>query len=128
MGIGHAEQWAEHITTTQLAEHFGMRESVSILLSLNRLRWLGHVACMPDDRLPNWILFGWLPRTRPTHGVKLRWRDKVRQDLRNFSINDCLWYRQAQDWDLWKQLSNRGVEGLLAAPHSEPNSFHCQTC
>ena len=50
MGIGRAVHWAEHITTTQLAECFGVRESSSILLSLSRLRWLGHVALMPDDR------------------------------------------------------------------------------
>ena len=92
MGIGRTVQWAEHITTIQLAERFGMHESVSILLSLRRLRWLGHVACMPDDRIPKQILFRWLPRAWPVHGVKLRWWDKVRQELKNFLINDCLWY------------------------------------
>ena len=74
-------------TTAKLAERFGMRESISILLSLSRLRWLGHVVRMPD--IPKRILYGWLPMARPAHGVKLRWRDKVRQDLKNFSINDC---------------------------------------
>ena len=50
MGIEHAVQWAEHIiATAQLVERFGMCESASILLSLNRLRWLGHKARMPDD-------------------------------------------------------------------------------
>ena len=49
MGIGCAVQWAEHITTAQLAKCFGMRESISILLSLSRLRWLGYVERMPDD-------------------------------------------------------------------------------
>ena len=82
-----AVQWAEHITTAQLAERFGMRESISILLSLSRLRWLGHVVRMLD--IPKRILYGWLPMARPAHGVKLRWRDKVRQDLKNFSINNC---------------------------------------
>ena len=35
------------------------------------------------DRIPKKLLFGWLPQTRPAHGAKLRWRDKVRQDLRD---------------------------------------------
>ena len=73
MGIGCAVQWTEHITTAQLAECFSMRESISILLSLSRLRWLGHVACMPDDHIPKRILSGWLPRAQPAHGVKLWW-------------------------------------------------------
>ena len=115
IGIGCTVQWAEHITTAQLAERFGMRESISTLLSLSRLRWLGRVAHIPDDCIPKRILFGWLPRARPAHGVKLRWRDKVRQDLKNFSINDCLWYQQAQDQVLWKQLVNGGVENLCRA-------------
>ena len=81
MGIGKAVQWAQHITTIQLAEHFGMQETVSNLLNLARLRWLGHVARMSDDCIPKQILFGWLPQTRTAHGVKLRWRDKAKQDL-----------------------------------------------
>ena len=40
MGIGCIVQWAEHISTAQLAEHFGMQESVSFLLCLSGLKWL----------------------------------------------------------------------------------------
>ena len=82
MGIEHAVQWAKHIiATAQLVERFGMCESASILLSLSRLRWLGHKARMPDDCIPKRSLFGWLPRAQPAHGVKLHWQDKVRLDL-----------------------------------------------
>ena len=45
---------------------------------------MGHVARMADDCILKRILFGWLPQTRPAHGVKLRWRDKVKQTLRAF--------------------------------------------
>ena len=50
------------------------------LLSIRRLRCLGHTARMDDVRIPKRLLFGWLPRSRPAHGAKLRWRDKVRKD------------------------------------------------
>jgi len=56
MEIGKAVQWPQHI---QLAKCFGVRESISNLLGLARLKWLGHVAWMPDDRIPKKILFGW---------------------------------------------------------------------
>ena len=44
MSVGNAVQWAQHITTAQLAEHFGMNESINHLLGQSRLRWLGHLA------------------------------------------------------------------------------------
>ena len=58
MGIGKAVHWAQHISTIQLPERFGMREFISNLSSLARLRWLGHVAQMPDDRIPKNNLIG----------------------------------------------------------------------
>ena len=127
MGIGRTVQWAQHITTIQMAERFGMRESVGNLLSLARLRWLGHVSRMSDDRIPKRILFGWLPQTRPARSVKLRWHDKVKQDLKSFSISDS-WYHQAQDRCLWKQLVNEGLTYLLTRSQSQPKPFHCRTC
>ena len=33
------------------------------LITARRLRWLGHVAQMGEERL----LFGWLPERRPAH-------------------------------------------------------------
>ena len=127
MGIGRSMQWAERITTTQLAECFGIRESIGNLLTSATLRWLGHVACLSDNRMPKKILFGWLPQKHPAHGVKLRWRDKVRQNFKSLSINDSLWYQQAQDRNLWKQLCNTGMENMLTVPQSH-HSFHCSTC
>ena len=44
MGVGRAVQWAQHVTTAQLAEHFGMKESNGHLLGQSRLRWLDHLA------------------------------------------------------------------------------------
>ena len=37
MGFGKAVQWAQHITSAQLAERFGMKESIGHLLGEGRL-------------------------------------------------------------------------------------------
>ena len=97
IGVGKAVQWAQHLTTAQLAERFGMNKSINHLLGQSRLRWLGHLARMSDSRTPKHLLFGWFSPKHPAHGVKLRWRDKVRQDLKSFSIPETLWYVQAQE-------------------------------
>ena len=76
-------QWREHVTTKQLALKLGMTKGASVLLALRRLRWLGHVGRMTDDRLPKQILLGELLSTRPFHGPKLGWSDVVQRDLQN---------------------------------------------
>ena len=43
-------------------------ESIDDLLTQYQLRWLGHVAWMPDTRYPKQMLFGWLPQKHPAHG------------------------------------------------------------
>ena len=57
-------------------------------LMASRLRCLGHLECMEDYRLPRKIMHGWLLSPRPPHGVKLRCRDKVMQDLKKIGISD----------------------------------------
>ena len=56
MGIGKAVQWAQHITTIQLAEYFGMQQTIGNLLSFK----VGSCClyCMSDDRIPKRTLFG----------------------------------------------------------------------
>ena len=64
---------------------------------------------MKDDRLPKQILFGWLPQKRPAHGVRMRWRDRVRKDLKNFYIKEKNWFEIAQDRGEWKAMCKKGL-------------------
>jgi len=77
--VSRAEQQIRHLTTAQVRTMFRMEISMKDLLSVRWLRWLGHMARMSDNKI------GWLP-TQPAHGAKLRWSDKVRQDIKRFSI------------------------------------------
>ena len=59
--------------TLQIRESFGMKELVEEMIVQWRLRWLGHVSRMDQSRMPKQLLFSRLRKTRPFHGVKMRW-------------------------------------------------------
>ena len=46
-----------HITSFQTREMWGDKETVKSKLAKRRLEWLGHVARIPDHRMPKSILF-----------------------------------------------------------------------
>ena len=74
-----------------------MEESLEDMVIARRLCWLGHVARMSEERIPKNVLFGWLPQRRPAHGTKMRWRDRVRRDLRKFHIDENTWFKECQE-------------------------------
>ncbi len=89
---------------------FGMEESIEDLVSARRLRWLGHLARTDEDRLPKKVLFGWLPQRHLLHGTKVRWKDRVRKDMKKFNISEGGWITAAQDRGYWHGLCTE--EGL----------------
>jgi hypothetical protein len=62
-----------------------------------RLNWLGHVECMPEDNRVKKIK-SWKPRSkRPVGRSKTRWEDDVLGDIRSLNINN--WKKVVQDRD-----------------------------
>ena len=108
------QQRSQHLSSVQIAKHFGMEASLKDLITARRLRWLGHVARMEEDRIPKRLLFGWLPQRRPAHGTKTRWRDRVRKDLKRFGIAESIrsWYRVAQERGCWRGKCHAGLEDV----------------
>ena len=117
MGVSKYQQWKERITSRRLAEAFGMEEAMVNLLMTQRLRWLGHVACMEPTRMPKLLLFGELEKKRPGHGIKRRWRDLVAADIKAVDVSDG-WYDLAQDRKAWRALCWDGVMSLIEQHHS----------
>ena len=58
LGISRIVQWKEYLTTAELAGRFGMAESIGDLLTQYQLRWLRHVAQLPDTKHQKKLLFG----------------------------------------------------------------------
>ena len=66
-----------------------------------QIEMAGYVARTNEERTPKQLFFGWLPKMCATHGQRLRWRDKVRQNLRDFQIEEGAWYQLAQERNHW---------------------------
>ncbi|KAI8498396.1 hypothetical protein Bbelb_235980 [Branchiostoma belcheri] len=89
------------------------------ILRRNRLRWLGHVARMDDNRprLPKKILYGELSQgSRPRGRPKLRFKDLCKATLQDFSIES--WEKAASDRSKWRAAIHKGTELFKAARES----------
>ncbi len=74
--------------------------SVESQLQGKRLRWLGHVFRMPNDRLPKKLLFGEVKGLRPPGRPRSSFNDVALRDCQNCRISRP--YRDAQDRLLWR--------------------------
>jgi hypothetical protein len=70
-----------------------------------RLKWLGHVERMPNERevtrIYKWKTLASRPKGRP----KNRWEDYVRMDLQKMNIKK--WKRSVLDRNLWRTIVER---------------------
>ena len=93
--------WRDH-KSNETVRHSCNLPSIAGEVRFRRLKWLGHVARMPDDRQPVQVLFGQLigpgVRGRPRES----WRSIVCRDLTALKVAN--WYRTAQDRLAWRQL------------------------
>ena len=63
------------ISMAEVRRRWCDEETAADKVKKRRLEWLGHLARMPDHRVPKSTLFSWLPEPRPRCGPKRRWRD-----------------------------------------------------
>jgi len=71
LGISRAMQISQHISNEEVRSRVGMPVTLVVLISCRRLRWLGYVARMGDDRLPKQLLFVVAPTLTTTWGKAL---------------------------------------------------------
>ena len=99
--------WQDKIPDTEVLKRAGM-QSVHTLLKLAQLRWTGHVTRMPNERLPNKILYGELQVGKRSHGgQKKRYKDTLKASLKDFNIPTESWEQIAQDRTKWRSKKNQ---------------------
>ena len=95
--------WVDKIPNTEVLARAGT-PSIFTLLRHRRLRWLGHVRRMPDDRIPKRVLYGQLASGNRTTGrPKLRFRDVVKRDMKAVDIGLTTWESLAADRSSWRR-------------------------
>ena len=76
----------------------------------NRLRWLGHVSRMDQDRLPLITLYGELSLGHRDVGLpKKRYKDLLKSSLSSCSIDQSTWYQLASNRADWRKRVFDGV-------------------
>ena len=69
-----------------------------------RMRWVGHVARMGEDRGVHRVLVGKPEGKRPLGKPRRRWEDNIKMDLREFGGGRGDWMELAQYRDRWRAL------------------------
>ena len=117
LSISRVQQYVQRISK-EVWDWFEMTTPLLLTIPCRGLRWLGHDAWMNDVCLLKQFLFGWLPNPCPVHGIKLRWRDNVRRDLKVFSIDERTWYALAHGRQSWLLQCTRGASTVPLQPQS----------
>ena len=76
------------------------------VIKSRRMRWVGHVAHMGEERGVYRVLVGKLEVKRPLGRPRRRWVDTIRMDLQEVGCGYMDWVGLAQYRDRWRTLVN----------------------
>jgi hypothetical protein len=105
-------RWHDRISNTEVLKR---AKSTSIMgtLSTRRLRWLGHIRRMDNNRILKQVLFGKLFEGKRRRGRPLlRYKDKCKASLKDFSIDHNNLEKLANDRVTWKQTIRAGAKSF----------------
>ena len=101
--------WKDKIPDTEILERTGL-PCVQTELRKNRIRWAGHVKRMPDHRIPKQLLYCQLREGKRSRGrPKKRFKDCLKDSLKDFGMNTDSWEEDAEDRATWRGLIRNGA-------------------
>ena len=101
--------WKEKVPNVEIFRRTNC-VSVENLLNRNRLRWVGHVIRMSDDRLPKQMLYGELSLgTRKTGGQLKRYKDVTKRSLIDCNIDPDNLESVASNRQEWRVVTKQGL-------------------
>jgi hypothetical protein len=81
-----------------------------------RMRWVGHVACMGEERNVYKVLMGKPEGRRSLGRPRHRWEDGIRMDLREIGWKGAEWVKLAHDGGQWRTVVNALMNLRVLAP------------
>ena len=101
--------WQEKVPDTEVLTRAGL-PSIQTILMKTQLRWAGHVARMPDYRIPKKLFFGELQDGKRSLGApKKRYKDTLKASLKAFGINHVTWEQTASERSKWRAAVQSGA-------------------
>jgi hypothetical protein len=76
------------------------------MIKSRRIRLVGHVGCLGEERNAYRILVGKPEGKRPLGRPRRRWEDKNKIDFREIEWDGMEWMNLAQDRDQWRAPFN----------------------
>ena len=97
-------KWSEKVTNSEILGKCNTM-GIEALLIRNQCRWAGHVLRMEDERIPKTLLFGQIPDA-PRRNARplLRYKDKLKSNLKALNLDTETWEHRATNRDLWRSL------------------------
>ena len=101
--------YTDRITNDQILDRAGVPD-IEMIVRKMQLWWAGHVARMSDDRIPKQLLFGELTTgTRTVGRPLLRWKDSLKDTLKQSNISTTQWQDTATDRSTWRRSVHDGL-------------------
>ena len=106
--------------------------TIQSMMRRRRLRWLGHVRRMSDERWPKQMRYAWIEgETRPQWKPKQRWRDLVNKDLDELGLKDR-WFEMTAQREEWRSAINKKEQARFEEAEKKEEArieeFKCPGC